>query len=199
MESSIIVNGNAILIIVDVLELFIERKLTRLNFIRFILFLLMIIITLVFSTGTGLNFNNGVLLLFENLFKDFNPALNLKITGLNIIIIITGLLFLLNESNLFIRLIFEITGKMPVTKETRETDRSELNAGRIIGILERFLMFFFVAIGQFAAVGFVIAAKGIVRYKELEDRNFAEYVLIGTLLSSLLAIITGFAAARLLI
>lgn len=78
-------------------------------------------------------------------------------------------------------------------------DKKELNAGRIIGILERILIFFFVIIGQFAAVGFVIAAKGVVRYKELEDRNFAEYVLIGTLLSSLLSMFTGFIVAHLLI
>lgn len=189
----------AILFIADVLELFIEKKSTRLNFIRFILFLLLIIISIVFSLGTGLNFNGGLLFGLQNIFKDFNPALSLEITGLNITIIVAGFLFLLNESNLLIRLVFEITGKIPVSKETREPDKSELNAGRIIGILERFIIYFFVLIGQFAAVGFVIAAKGIVRYKELEDRNFAEYVLIGTLLSSLLAIITGFAAARLLI
>jgi hypothetical protein len=108
------------------------------------------------------------------------------------------LFFLLNESNFLIRIVFEISGKVPVTKETHEPDKKELNAGRIIGILERMLIFFFVIIGQFAAVGFVIAAKGVVRYKELEDRNFAEYVLIGTLLSSLLSILTGFIVAHLI-
>ncbi len=114
------------------------------------------------------------------------------------IIILSSVFFLLNEVNFFIRFIFEVSGKIPVTKGTHDPDRTELNAGRIIGILERLIIFFFVIVGQFAAVGFVIAAKSIVRYRELEDRNFAEYVLIGTLLSSLLAILTGFAAAKLL-
>ena len=34
----------------------------------------------------------------------------------------------------------------------------------------------------------MLAAKGFTRFKELDDRDFAEYVLIGTLLSSSLAI-----------
>ena len=36
-----------------------------------------------------------------------------------------------------------------------------------------------------------MAAKGLTRFKELENRGFAEYVLIGTLLSSSLAIVIG--------
>jgi hypothetical protein len=189
----------AILVLLNVLEFFIEKKSSPLNRIRFMFFVLLFIISLIFSLGTCLDFNYGILFLLQDLFKDFNPAINLKTPGLNFVIIITGLLFLLNESNFLIRLIFELTGKIPVKKESTEPDQSELNAGRVIGILERLIIFFFVTIGQFAAVGFVIATKGIVRYKELEDRNFAEYVLIGTLLSSLIAIIAGFAVARLLI
>lgn len=187
-----------ILFTVDLGEFFIEKKANRLNPVRFIFFLILILVSMIFSVGTGLNFNNELLMLIQNPFRNFNPAININVHGLHIIIIIAGLFFLLNETNFFIRLIFEISGKIPVTKETLEPDKKELNAGRIIGILERLIIFFFVAIGQFAAVGFVIAAKSIVRYKELEDRNFAEYVLIGTLLSSLLAIFTGFAAAKLL-
>lgn len=188
-----------ILFVIDIAEFFIEKKSSKLNLIRFITFLILIPVSLLFSTGTGLSFNNDLLIFMQNPFSDFNPEINLHITGLHLIIIITGIFFLLNEANFFIRLIFEITGKIPVSKETHEPDKSELNAGRIIGILERLIIFFFVTVGQFAAVGFVIAAKSIVRYRELEDRNFAEYVLIGTLLSSLLAILTGFAAAKLLI
>ena len=186
-----------ILFSIGLIELFIEKKSARLNLIRFILFLILIIISLFFSRGAGLTFNNWCLSLAQDTFREFNPEMNISISGLHLIIILTGIFFLLNEANFFIRFIFEISGKIPVTK-TNEPDKTELNAGRIIGILERLIIFFFVTIGQFAAVGFVIAAKSIVRYKELEDRNFAEYVLIGTLLSSLLAILTGFAAARLL-
>ena len=37
----------------------------------------------------------------------------------------------------------------------------------------------------------MLTAKSIARYKELENRDFAEYYLVGTLLSALLAILGG--------
>jgi hypothetical protein len=146
-----------------------------------------------------ISYNTSLISGIGNIFNIFNPFSKLNLTGLHIIIILSGLFFLLNESNLLIRFIFDVSGKIPMSGDPSEPDKKELNAGRIIGILERILIFFFVIIGQFAAVGFVIAAKGVVRYKELEDRNFAEYVLIGTLLSSLLSMFTGFIIAHLLI
>ena len=187
-----------LLFIADILEFFFERKSFRLNLTRFLFFLIFALISMIFSYASGLNFSNEIVVPVQDYIQSINNITNLNLTGMQLIIILTGLFILLNESNFLIRLVFELSGKVPVTKETREPDKTELNAGRIIGILERIIIFFFVTIGQFAAVGFVIAAKGVVRYKELEDRNFAEYVLIGTLLSSLLAIFTGFIAAKLL-
>ena len=67
------------------------------------------------------------------------------------------------------------------------------NAGRIIGILERSIMLILVAIGETSAIGFVIAAKSIARFKELDDKEFAEYYLIGSLMSMLLALTGGLA------
>ena len=66
------------------------------------------------------------------------------------------------------------------------------NAGRTIGRLERFLIFIMVLAGQYAAIGFLIAAKSILRFRDItsDDNNSSsnsrkepEYVLIGTLLS----------------
>jgi hypothetical protein len=55
--------------------------------------------------------------------------------------------------------------------------------GATIGALERLLIVGFVLVGAEAAVGFVIAAKTIARFKQLDDRGFAEYYLLGTLAS----------------
>ena len=55
-------------------------------------------------------------------------------------------------------------------------------AGTWIGVLERVLIFLFVLIGQYEAIGLLVAAKSIIRLKEGE-RKMGEYVLIGTLLS----------------
>jgi len=59
----------------------------------------------------------------------------------------------------------------------------EYRRGRIIGMLERSVLFFLVLQVQYIALGFVIAAKTMARFKSLDDRDFAEYFLIGTLLS----------------
>lgn len=62
-------------------------------------------------------------------------------------------------------------------------------AGVYIGLLERFLTLVFLLGGQYSAVGFIFAAKSIARYRELENRDFAEYYLVGTLLSLSLAVV----------
>jgi hypothetical protein len=67
----------------------------------------------------------------------------------------------------------------------------ELARGRLIGILERALVLTLVLLGQFGALGLVVAAKAIARFRGLEDRDFAEYFLIGTLASLLHAVLVG--------
>jgi hypothetical protein len=184
---------------IDIIQFAAEKKAVYINIYRFISFLFLSITALIFGSGAvDLSVNANLVAGIQNLIMNFNPFAGLNISGLQVIIILTGLFFLLNESNFLIRLVFELSGKVPVTKDTRELDKKELNAGRIIGILERIIIFFFIIIGQYAAVGFVIAAKGVVRYKELENRNFAEYFLIGTLLSSLLSMFTGMITASLM-
>jgi hypothetical protein len=63
--------------------------------------------------------------------------------------------------------------------------------GRAIGALERALALTLVLLGEYGAVGWIIAAKSLARFKALEDREFAEYFLIGTLASFLLAVLAG--------
>jgi hypothetical protein len=55
-----------------------------------------------------------------------------------------------------------------------------------------------VCFAEYGAVGFVVAAKSLARFKALEDREFAEYFLIGTLASLLLAVLGGVALRGLL-
>ena len=49
----------------------------------------------------------------------------------------------------------------------------------------------FVLVNAEAAVGFVIAAKTIARFKQLDDRGFAEYYLLGTLASVSVAFLSA--------
>jgi hypothetical protein len=68
---------------------------------------------------------------------------------------------------------------------------TELARGRLIGVLERALALTLILGGQFGALGLILAAKALTRFKALDDRDFAEYVLIGTLASLLLALMVG--------
>jgi hypothetical protein len=59
-------------------------------------------------------------------------------------------------------------------------------AGKWIGIFERILVFTFVISSHFEGIGFLIAAKSILRFNDIkgqEARKEAEYILIGTLMS----------------
>ena len=58
------------------------------------------------------------------------------------------------------------------------------DGGRLIGLLERGLIFVLIVAGQPIGVGFLIAAKSILRYgTATRDQRSAEYVIIGTLAS----------------
>ncbi len=70
---------------------------------------------------------------------------------------------------------------------------AELSRGMVIGVLERAITMTLVFLGQFGALGLVIAAKALTRFRALDDRDFAEYVLIGTLASLLFALLIGIA------
>lgn len=71
-------------------------------------------------------------------------------------------------------------------------DVEEYNRGRLIGNLERIVLTIVVAAGSYAALAFLVAAKGLVRFEEFEkSRDFTEYFLIGSLSSVLVALCAG--------
>ncbi len=68
------------------------------------------------------------------------------------------------------------------------------SAGRYIGIFERVLVLTFILTSNFSAIGFLIAAKSILRFSDKSEtgaRKQTEYVLVGTLLSFSITIIIG--------
>ena len=109
-------------------------------------------------------------------------------------LVLFGLLLSANESNLVIRAMFDWLDLKPRSASVTGAgvvDVGEFNRGRIIGILERVLLYGFVLQAQYGAIGFILAAKAFTRFKALDDRPFAEYVLVGTLLSACLALANG--------
>ena len=75
-------------------------------------------------------------------------------------------------------------------KEKDGVIRSDNRAGRKIGTIERLIMLIFLALNQYAALGLVLTAKSIARYDKIaKDEQFAEYYLLGTLLSTLCVVL----------
>lgn len=106
-----------------------------------------------------------------------------------------GFLLVANETNLAIRTLlhrFQMEPTTPTHGETRTLDDREYNAGRVIGMLERWLIYLVVVFAQnYNVIALILAAKGFARFRQMDEREFAEYVLIGTLASLLLTIVIG--------
>lgn len=67
------------------------------------------------------------------------------------------------------------------------------NGGRVIGLLERGLIFVLIGLGQPLGVGFLVAAKSVLRFgTATRDQRSAEYVIIGTLASFGWAILVAY-------
>lgn len=98
-------------------------------------------------------------------------------------LILNAILLSTSEYNLIIRLVLSKLGAEPKLEKDGSRDQKEFKAGRIIGALERMLILILFMGGNTGAVGLVITAKGLIRFPELKDRDFAEYFLVGTLLS----------------
>lgn len=100
------------------------------------------------------------------------------------------ILFLTLPVSIFMKVIFL---KWNIAKFT-EGNKSLKDAGKYIGVLERVLVFIFVILDHWEAVGFLITAKSVFRFGDLtaaKQRKLTEYVLIGTLISFGIAILTG--------
>ena len=80
----------------------------------------------------------------------------------------------------------------------REDNDGLIAGGEIIGYLERLLILTFVIKGQFAVIGFILAAKSIFRFGDLNNatnRNLTEYVLLGSFLSVTITSFIGLAVS----
>lgn len=115
-----------------------------------------------------------------------------ELNFMSIQLVLFGFLLVINETNILLRYLLNVFRLKPISEKGAETDQKEYNTGRLIGILERIFVFIFVLLGQYAAIGFILAAKGVARFQDFKSRTFAEYVLIGTLLSTLLAMAVGY-------
>lgn len=159
-------------LIIDAIKLITQRESNRrwLFFVDQMLHLLVIIS--VYYLFTDNTFSVGNLLTKNNL------------------LLATCILFLTLPTSIIMKTIFT---KWDISKLT-ENNESLSDAGKYIGILERLLVFVFIIVNHWEAVGFLITAKSVFRFgdlKESKHRKLTEYILIGTLISFGIAIAVG--------
>jgi hypothetical protein len=88
-----------------------------------------------------------------------------------------------------------------IEQNSERTATSLSEAGKWIGVFERVLVLTFVINNHFEGIGFLIAAKSILRFNDIKGDNMrkeAEYILIGTLMSFASSIIIGILVSALL-
>lgn len=132
----------------------------------------------------------GILSAISNIYE---PAKELPLQmidcsgsgSFSISLLILAILLCMKPANILIKLILE---KYQVGES--ESCNNIKNAGALIGNLERILTIVFVLLGQFEAIGFIVAAKSILRFKDTDTAK-TEYVLAGTFLSFGIAILCG--------
>jgi hypothetical protein len=111
---------------------------------------------------------------------------------------VTAYLYVCIRGMVVVRSVLELPALQMRRDEDRTAGAIDIARGRTIGALERAIALTLVLLGQYGALGLIVAAKSVARFKALEDREFAEYFLIGTLASLLLALAGGLGLRALL-
>lgn len=98
----------------------------------------------------------------------------------------TGFILLTTPAGIFIGKFLQ-----PITRTKNKPMKADASAW--IGIIERILILIFILSGQFQSIGFLVAAKSVFRFSEIqkEGNPKAEYFLLGTLVSFLIAVVVG--------
>lgn len=118
--------------------------------------------------------------------------INIWNVDINAIRAVLAILICCKPSAILISLIFK---RIPNTVEIADKDQDNpdignesIKIGSWIGILEREIILILGLMGQYGAIGFVLTAKSVARFNQLEKKAFAEKYLVGTLLSALIAL-----------
>ena len=107
-------------------------------------------------------------------------------------VVVGGLLFLQATANVVVRLVLASAGS------PAEQGESTLKGGRVLGPMERSFIFALGVAGELTAASVIVAAKGLLRFPEIQSSardtsrrvdELTEYFLVGSLTSWLLALV----------
>lgn len=148
-----------------------------------------------FLTDQSMHFAIIGMLWFVLYGKDFDYSFMEDIVTTKAWMTVMAYILMLRPSSIFLGLFLKKWS--PSSTNTQSLP----NAGQWIGYIERILILTFVLVGSFEGVGFLLAAKSVFRFGELNKASeirTTEYVLIGTFASFTIAILTGIALSRLI-
>ncbi|MFW6264996.1 MAG: DUF3307 domain-containing protein [Bacillota bacterium] len=114
---------------------------------------------------------------------------------LRFIIIISGYIFVWKPGSQIVEKTlknYRITKPEPVKEILINTEKETANPGELIGKLERVLLLSFIISNNFLAISIIFTAKSVARFSNFKDKDFANYYIIGTLISLLIAMGVGF-------
>lgn len=120
--------------------------------------------------------------------KQLKDVISSHITAHNLVVAVM-LVFIIEPSSVIIQQVLKLT---PVTTENNNDSLSE--GGKLIGYLERIIIFLLILTGHEEGIGWLLTGKSILRFSTQNDRRITEYVLAGTLVSALIAVVCGLIA-----
>ncbi len=117
----------------------------------------------------------------------------MRVNVKNCMVVAMAALVCWKPAAIFVSLVFKMIPETveqadQIIKVKGNIENEGVKIGSWIGILEREIILMLGLMGQFGAIGFVLTAKSLARFKQLENKSFAEKYLVGTLLSALIAI-----------
>ena len=113
-----------------------------------------------------------------------------------LVVLVAVLLIQLSTGNVIVRLVLAVTETVnPAYHDTPADPEQQLKGGRLLGPMERVFILGLGLAGQLTAAAIVVAAKGLLRWPELQSKpdqhrihQLTEYFLVGSFVSWLVAL-----------
>lgn len=125
---------------------------------------------------------NETVIEFTNI-NDYLNQIEILVSVDRIISIALILLIIGRPTSIIVEKMLPVEIKEETTAPDLIKQTPKINYGSLIGILERVIIVLLAILNLWSSIALVFTAKSIARFKQLEDKNFAQKYLIGTLLS----------------
>jgi hypothetical protein len=112
-----------------------------------------------------------------------------------LLLLLGAVLVQMSTGNVVVRLVLAVTGTLDRVGDGPRGPETRLKGGRLLGPMERLFILGLGLAGQLTAAAIVVAAKGLLRFPELQSKSeqqrihqLTEYFLVGSFASWLVAL-----------